>query len=424
MIRRKLAALFAALMIGTMMMPVTYAYAQVTDPDVDTDTVVETVTVEGAEEEIEPAEPEETPESFSEEDALSEVVEQITGNPDFFSEIIGDLDPETLAVLMENPKLLGYFLPTLHVTVTDGAVTITYKGIETEDAVLTGTVTTMGSNLNVRTGPSTGYDIISSLANGSQVEILDEEDGWYRISFPADLAYVCGQYVRLNDITPTETPEGYSFDITGKELAELLSTFCGYSGQEPQVIPEAQGLTPDGNLTLVDDFGEITGEGQQFITLVTKAGNYFYLIIDRDEKGEETVHFLNMVDERDLFSLIDEEEAAAMKEELAAEEAARQAAENPPTVTPSETEPEVQEPEQGKKGGGILPALIILLLVLGGGGAFFFIQLKNKKKEEAERPDPDADYDEEDDLDFGYAEDASSSIEDEEFDTGEDEESM
>jgi len=424
MIRRKLAALFAALMIGTMMMPVTYAYAQVTDPDVDTDTVVETVTVEGAEEEIEPAEPEETPESFSEEDALSEVAELITGNPDFFSEIIGDLDPETLAVLMENPKLLGYFLPTLHVTVTDGAVTIAYKEIETEDQVLTGTVTTMGSNLNVRTGPSTGYDIISSLANGSQVEILDEEDGWYRISFPADLAYVCGQYVRLNDITPTETPEGYSFDITGEELAELLSTFCGYSGQEPQVIPEAQGLTPDGNLTLVDDFGEITGEGQQFITLVTKAGNYFYLIIDRDEKGEETVHFLNMVDERDLFSLIDEEEAAAMKEELAAEEAARQAAENPPTVTPSETEPEVQEPEQGKKGGGILPALIILLLVLGGGGAFFFIQLKNKKKEEAERPDPDADYDEEDDLDFGYAEDASSSIEDEEFDTGEDEESM
>ena len=424
MIRRKLAALFAALMIGTMMMPVTYAYAQVTDPDVDTDTVVETVTVEGAEEEIEPAEPEETPESFSEEDALSEVAELITGNPDFFSEIIGDLDPETLAVLMENPKLLGYFLPTLHVTVTDGAVTIAYKEIETEDQVLTGTVTTMGSNLNVRTGPSTGYDIISSLANGSQVEILDEEDGWYRISFPADLAYVCGQYVRLNDITPTETPEGYSFDITGEELAELLSTFCGYSGQEPQVIPEAQGLTPDGNLTLVDDFGEITGEGQQFITLVTKAGNYFYLIIDRDEKGEETVHFLNMVDERDLFSLIDEEEAAAMKEELAAEEAARQAAENPPTVTPSETEPEVQEPEQGKKGGGIRPALIILLLVLGGGGAFFFIQLKNKKKEEAERPDPDADYDEEDDLDFGYAEDASSSIEDEEFDTGEDEESM
>jgi len=46
-------------------------------------------------------------------------------------------------------------------------------------------------------------------------------------------------------------------------------------------------LTPDGNLTLVDDFGSISGTGKQFVTLVTKAGNYFYLIIDRDEKGKK-----------------------------------------------------------------------------------------------------------------------------------------
>ena len=118
MIRRKLAALVAALMIGTLMMPVTYAYAQGTDPDA---AAVETVTDAEPDdvETIEPEEVEETPESLSEEDALSEVAELITGNPDFFSEIIEDLDPEVMAVLMENPKLLGYFLPTLHVTVTD-----------------------------------------------------------------------------------------------------------------------------------------------------------------------------------------------------------------------------------------------------------------------------------------------------------------
>ncbi len=46
-------------------------------------------------------------------------------------------------------------------------------------------------------------------------------------------------------------------------------------------------LTPEGNLTLVDDYhtNYSDGCGQQFITLVSKSGATFYLVIDRNCKG-------------------------------------------------------------------------------------------------------------------------------------------
>ena len=80
------------------------------------------------------------------------------------------------------------------------------------------------------------------------------------------------------------------------------------------VTDETSGaLTPEGNLTLVDDYhtNYSDGSGQQFITLVSKSGNTFYLLIDRNAKGQQTVHFMNLVDEADLLALMEEEDADA-----------------------------------------------------------------------------------------------------------------
>lgn len=62
---------------------------------------------------------------------------------------------------------------------------------------------------------------------------------------------------------------------------------------------ETPPLTPKGNATLVDDYGG----NKQLITVTTKGGNYFYILIDRAAEGEQTVHFLNQVDEADLMAL-------------------------------------------------------------------------------------------------------------------------
>ena len=155
-------------------------------------------------------------------------------------------------------------------------------------------------------------------------------------------------------------------------------------------------LTPNGNLTLVDDIGSSTGQGRQFITLVTKSGNYFYLIIDRNDKGEENVHFLNMVDEEDLFALMDEKQIADYKAaQNGKDDAAATAVATPSAagaVQDSAPEPTVKE----KKPFHALPLVGVVIALATG--AIGYLYLQSKKKQTATlRPNPDADYVDEDD---------------------------
>ena len=89
-------------------------------------------------------------------------------------------------------------------------------------------------------------------------------------------------------------------DPAPEPLPEILDEKTTTGGMEPEGVP----ITPKGNATLVDDF---YGD-KQLITVTTKAGNYFYILIDRaNEDKEMSVHFLNQVDDADLLALLDEE---------------------------------------------------------------------------------------------------------------------
>ena len=158
-------------------------------------------------------------------------------------------------------------------------------------------------------------------------------------------------------------------------------------------------LTPEGNLTLVDDYhtSYSDGSGQQFITLVSKSGNTFYLVIDRNSKGENTVHFMNLVDESDLLSLMDDEDAEAYtaeKEAAAQAELERKQAEEEARKAEEAAASGTDQPKENKitKYAATFLGVLALVGLAAGGGIYVFMKQKQKKQAEKEALDPDADY--------------------------------
>ena len=188
-----------------------------------------------------------------------------------------------------------------------------------------------------------------------------------------------------------------SFSMTAYAYADdagpeyiLETTEPATEPTEPaEPIADGSPLTPDGNMTLVDDIeGEAT-EDKQFITVVSKNGNYFYIIIDRAGDGENTVHFLNQVDEADLLALMEEGQAEVIPIVCSCTEKCQAGAVNTACklcmtnmgeCVGKEAEPVkptmTEEPAKQSSAGAILA--LVLILAAGCGAAYYFLVVKPK----------------------------------------------
>ena len=233
-----------------------------------------------------------------------------------------------------------------------------------------------------------------------------------------------GGYYASNENTTETPPDSIDSIVVGTENVQLPEGGGGGSGEA---------LTPDGNLTLLDDILQagafVSDENEraekQFITVQSKNGNYFYLVIDR-AGDTENVYFLNLVDEADLMALMEDgntekpvascsctDKCVVGSINTACEVCRTNMSEctGKEAVVGTEPEPETDEPD-GKEpadtktsNSGLL--IVVFLVAAGAGGAIYWFKFRNKEPKNKGGNDLD-------DYDFGQddAEEEETEIDD------------
>ena len=168
-------------------------------------------------------------------------------------------------------------------------------------------------------------------------------------------------------------------DPAPEPLPEIAEEEPTTGGMEPEGVS----ITPKGNATLVDDF---YGD-KQLITVTTKAGNYFYILIDRANEDKETaVHFLNQVDDADLQALLEDGKKepevcnCTAKCQAGAVNTACPVCKNNLTACNGpepKPQPEEEKPQEEKPSGMGGLVVFFVVVLLGGGAALYFLKFKN-----------------------------------------------
>lgn len=359
---------------------------------------------------------------------------EVTTAPDV--ETTTDTTTETETHVTDEVEV-DFEIPFNYTIDNDGNLIITIDGVADPAEITTiGTVVTNGGRLNLRTGAGLDFEIIDQLRPGEEVTVIGSEGDWYDVIVPEKKGYVHGDYLELIEKAEQNSEldlamlihlMGMMFDgNTGFE-----NIFEGLFGADTGTTEDGKSpfaFTPDGNLTLIDDFLQIEVPGneeteqieKQFITVQSKNGNTFYIVIDRN--GEtENVYFLNLVDEADLMALMESEDGETAAPTCSCTDKCVVGAINTnceicrtnmsectgkePVVEPDPTEP-VEEPTEEPKSTNFLPIIIVLIAGAGGFAVYWFKFRKPKTKtsgssdlDDYDFGEDDEDYDEETELD-------------------------
>ena len=197
-----------------------------------------------------------------------------------------------------------------------------------------------------------------------------------------------------NDSKPSATkkPSSGGAKTTPKPTATPMPTDVPQATMQPQTTAapdidaptEGKPFSMGGNMKTVDLlYSKATNK--QFITVQTRKGETYYLVIDYDKPldkdGEQyETYFLNLVDDRDLFGVVSKDEQPTPE----------------PTATPTPKPTAEPKPETEKATDSTaMMALVLLVMLIAGGAAAFVVLGKKRDAQPRYNTELDDDDDEE-----------------------------
>lgn len=185
-------------------------------------------------------------------------------------------------------------------------------------------------------------------------------------------------YAYVDESAGTETEATTEAVVVEEELsADTEETTETESEEADEEAEENAGaFSESGNLSLLDDVGADKEKKLEYMTVQTKSGAVFYLVIDKSA-DTENVYFLNQVDELDLMAIMDD--AQKQEYESSLKEEPQEVPETPIEDEPTADEPVDEEPQADLQTNNL--ALfgvigVIAALVIGG---YAFMKKKAKK---------------------------------------------
>ena len=174
--------------------------------------------------------------------------------------------------------------------------------------------------------------------------------------------------------TPVSVPEAVQMTSASEQTPDTIPE--PEPEPEPTEIPKVTETT--GNGYIVEDMQQLNG-GMEFLTMASKDGSVFYMVIDRNKDNE--VYLLNKVDNADLEGFVEE---TPVPEETASPSPSPSPT---PTVESTETPTAEQKESTDTKKSGNGGVLIILLLAAAGGGAVYWFKFRNNGSGGADNDD-------------------------------------